>query len=110
VQDAHFTAIGAVSSATLAWLDVPKKMYHRIAVPQQVEVVSLIGDIAGYNGKPVVHMHAVLARQDGTTVGGHVFELHVNPTLEVFMTVETSPLRKRADDASGMKLIDPTKP
>jgi predicted DNA-binding protein with PD1-like motif len=110
VQDAHFTAIGAVSSATLAWLDVPKKMYHRIAVPQQVEVVSLIGDIAGYNGKPVVHMHAVLARQDGTTVGGHVFELHVNPTLEVFMTVETSPPRKRADDASGMKLIDPTKP
>jgi uncharacterized protein len=107
VEDAHFTGIGAVSGATLAWLDVPKKIYHRIAVPEQVEVLSLIGDVATFNGKPVVHMHAVLGRSDGSTVGGHVFELNVNPTLEVFMTVNTTALKKRPDDASGMKLIDP---
>lgn len=107
VQDAHFTAIGAVSSATLAWLDLPKKNYHPIPVSQQVEVLSLVGDIAGFNSKPVVHMHAVLGKSDGTTVGGHVFELNVDPTLEVFMTVDSTPLQKKPDDASGMKLIDP---
>ena len=107
VEDAHFTAIGAESAATLAWLDLPKKIYHRIPVTQQAEVLSLIGDVAMFNGKPIVHMHTVLGKSDGTTVGGHVFELHVNPTLEVFMTVNTTPLKKRADDASGMKLIDP---
>jgi predicted DNA-binding protein with PD1-like motif len=108
IEDAHFTAIGAVSSATLAWLDLSKKMYHPISVPEQVEVLSVIGDIATFNGKPIVHMHAVLGRHDGSTIGGHVFELNVNPTLEVFVTANTTPLRKRADDASGMKLIDPT--
>jgi predicted DNA-binding protein with PD1-like motif len=107
VSDAHFTAIGAVSGATLAWLDIPKKMYRRIAVTQQVEVLSLIGDIAVFNGVPVVHMHAVLCKPDGSTVGGHVFELITNPTVEVFMTVNTTPLTKKADDVSGMKLIDP---
>jgi predicted DNA-binding protein with PD1-like motif len=107
VSDAHFTAIGAVSGATLAWLDLPKKMYRRIAVTQQVEVVSLIGDIAAFNGVPVVHMHTVLSKPDGSTVAGHVFELIGNPTVEVFMTVDTTPLAKKADDASGMKLIDP---
>ena len=107
VSDAHFTAIGAVSGATLAWLDIPKKMYSRIAVTQQVEVVSLIGDIAVFNGVPVVHMHAVLCKPDGSTVAGHVFELISNPTVEVFMTVDTTPLKKKADNASGMKLIDP---
>jgi predicted DNA-binding protein with PD1-like motif len=107
VSDAHFTAIGAVSGATLAWLDIPKKMYSRIAVTQQVEVVSLIGDIAVFNGVPVVHMHAVVCKPDGSTVAGHVFELISSPTVEVFMTVDTTPLRKKADDASGMKLIDP---
>jgi len=107
VSDAHFTAIGAVSGATLAWLDIPKKMYRRIAVTQQVEVVSLIGDIAVFNGVPVVHMHAVVCKPDGSTVAGHVFELISSPTVEVFMTVDTTPLRKKADDASGMKLIDP---
>lgn len=108
VQDAHFTGIGAVSGATLGWLDLPKKSYHRIAVTEQVEVLSLIGDVATFNGKPVVHMHAVLGRSDGSTVGGHVWELNVNPTLEVFMTVNSTPLKKRPDDASGMKFIDPT--
>lgn len=108
VQDAHFTAIGAVSSATLAWLDLSMKLYHRIPVTQQVEVLSLIGDIATFNGKPVVHMHTVLGKPDGSTVGGHVFELNVSPTLEVFLTVNTAALKKRPDDPSGMKLIDPT--
>jgi hypothetical protein len=108
IEDAHFTAIGAVSGATLAWLEPTKKIYHRIAVTEQVEVLSLVGDVATFNGKPIVHMHAVLGKSNGGTIGGHVFELNVNPTLEVFVTVNTAPLRKKADEASGMKLIDPT--
>jgi len=107
VEDAHFTAIGAVSGATLAWLDLPQKLYRRIPVTEQCEVLSLIGDIATFNGKPIVHMHTVLGKSTGATIGGHVFELNVDPTLEVFMTVNTTPLKKRPDEASGMKLIDP---
>jgi predicted DNA-binding protein with PD1-like motif len=109
VGDAHFTGIGAISSATTAWLDLEKKMYHPTVTNQQVEVLSLIGDIAAFNGKPVVHMHAILGRRDGTTVGGHVWELNVNPTVEVFLTANTTPLAKRPDPDSGLKLIDPTK-
>ncbi len=107
IQDAHFTAIGAISSATLAWLDPANKVYHRIPVNEQAEVLSLIGDVTTFNGKPIVHMHAVIGRSNGTPIGGHVFELNVNPTLEVFMTVNTTPLKRRPDDASGMKVIDP---
>ena len=107
ITDAHFTGIGAVAGATLAWLDPAKKIYHRIPVGQQVEVLSLTGDVATFDGKPVVHMHAVLGKPDGSTAGGHVFELHVNPTLEVFITVNTTGLKKRPDADSGMKLIDP---
>src|SRR5258708_7887202 len=57
---------------------------------------------------PIVHMQAVLGRPNGTPRGGHVFELNVSPTLEVFMTVNQTPLKKRPHDAFGMKLIDPT--
>ncbi len=107
IADAHFTGIGAVKGATLAWLDIPHKNYHPLPVAEQVEVLSLVGDIAQFNAKPIVHMHAILGRRDGTTIGGHVFELFVNPTLEVFITVNTTPLNKRPDDATGMKVIDP---
>jgi len=108
IADAHFTAIGAVNGATLAWLDPSKKIYHRIPVTEQVEVLSLIGDVATFNDKPIVHMHAVLGKPNGSTIGGHVFELDVSPTLEVFLTANTTTLKKRPDDASGMKVIDPT--
>ena len=108
IADAHFTAIGAVRSATLGWLDLNSKVYRPIPVTDQCEVVSMIGDIALYNGKPVVHTHVVLAHRNGTTTGGHVWELHVNPTLEVFVTANTVPLQKKPDEASGMKFIDPT--
>ena len=107
VTDAHFTGIGAISSATTAWLDLDRKMYHPTVTSEQVEVLSLIGDIAAFNGKPVVHMHAILGRRDGTTVGGHVWELNANPTVEVFLTANTTPLGKRPYPNSGLKLIDP---
>jgi uncharacterized protein len=107
VMDAHFTGLGAVSSATTAWLDLSKKMYRPTVTNEQVEVLSLIGDIAAFNGKPIVHMHAVLGHRDGHTTGGHVWELNVNPTVEIFLTANTTPLGKRPDEASGLKLIDP---
>ena len=109
IEDAHFTGIGAVRGAMLGWLDLRLKQYHAIPVTSQHEVLSLTGDIAAFNGKPVVHTHAVLGGPDGSTVGGHVFELAVEPTLEVFLTANTLPLQKKADPASGIKLIDPEK-
>ena len=108
VGAAHFTGIGAISGALVGWLDLSAKAYHPIHVDEQVEVLSMMGDVATFNGKPVVHAHLVLGRHDGSTVGGHLWEAHVNPTLEVFVSVDPVGLKKKADDASGMKLIDPT--
>ncbi len=70
-------------------------------------MLSLTGDIAALKGKPIAHMHAVLGKPDGTPIGGHIFALNVNPTLEVFVTVDETPLAKRPDSESGMKVIDP---
>jgi uncharacterized protein len=108
VGDAHFTGIGAVSSALTAWYDLDRKLYHPLPVNEQVEVLSMIGDIATFQSKPIVHTHVVLGKRDGTTAGGHLFEARVNPTLEVFVTADDTPLNKR-DDPSGLRLIDPTK-
>ncbi len=107
VEDAHFTGIGAVSSALTAYFVLDRKLYHPLPVNEQVEVLSLIGDIATFDGKPIVHSHIILGKHDGSTVGGHLFEAHVNPTLEVFITIDDTPLQK-ANDPSGLKVIDPT--
>jgi len=108
VTSAHFTAIGALRGATLAWFSPERKMYQKIPVEGQLEVASMIGDIAVFNGKPVVHTHMVVGLADGTARAGHVLEAHVWPTLEVMVTVEPNAMRKSLDPETGLSLIDPS--
>ena len=108
VTSASFTAIGAFSQITVAWFDNGRKEFKLIPIKQQVELVSMIGDIALSGEQPVVHTHVSVASSDGTVRGGHLINAFVFPTLELFMTVYSTPLRKRLDEATGLKLIDPS--
>lgn len=105
---AHFTAIGAFSDAVIKYFDWERKDYLPIPVREQVEVASLVGDVAlGPDGKPALHAHVVLGRRDGSAMAGHLGEAHVRPTLEVVLTESPTHLRKRHDPASGLALIRP---
>jgi predicted DNA-binding protein with PD1-like motif len=104
-QAAQFTGLGAVSDAVLAFFNWDTKQYERIPVPEQVEVLALTGDIAVAGGEPKVHAHVVLGRRDGQTIGGHLMEAHVRPTLEIALTVSAVPLVRRRDPESGLDLI-----
>jgi predicted DNA-binding protein with PD1-like motif len=103
---ASMTAIGAFSGATLGYFDVQKSEFEKIPVEEQVEVLSLIGDIALNEGEPELHAHVVLGRRDGTTRGGHLLEAHVRPTLEVVLVESPDHLQKRTDEETGLALID----
>jgi predicted DNA-binding protein with PD1-like motif len=107
VTSAHFTAIGALSGATVGWFDPQRKMYKKIPIVGQHEVIGMSGDIALYQGKPVVHTHMVVGSSDGTMRGGHVLDAYVSPTLEVMVTVDPIAMQKRFDPATDLTLIDP---
>ena len=107
VTSAHFTAIGALNGATLGWFDPQRKMYKKIPIQGQVEVIGMSGDIALYQGKPMVHTHMIVGTSDGTTRGGHVLEAYVSPTLEVMVTVDPVTMQKRFDPETDLTLIDP---
>ncbi len=103
---ASLTAIGAFSGATLGYFDMESKAYKKIPVEEQVEVLSLVGDIATKeDGEPQVHAHVVVGRSDGTTRGGHLLEAHVRPTLEVILVETPKHLRKQTDNETGLALI-----
>jgi predicted DNA-binding protein with PD1-like motif len=103
---AQFTAIGAFSRAVLGYFEPERKDYRRIPVPGQVEVVSLLGDIALKGEEPVVHAHAVLGGPDGSARVGHLLEGYVWPTLELILEESPRDLRKRVDPETGLALID----
>ena len=101
----HFTAIGAFADVVLGFFDPDTKQYSKIPVREQVEVLSLLGNVAQHRGEPKVHAHAVVGKRDGTAHGGHLLEAHVRPTLEVIVTESPAHLRRRHDPESGLALI-----
>jgi predicted DNA-binding protein with PD1-like motif len=106
IAGAHFTAIGAFSDVGLGYFDLEKKDYLQNRVNEQVEVVSLLGDIALDKGEPKIHAHVVVGKRNGAAMGGHLLEAHVRPTLELVLHRSDEQLKRKFDPASGLALID----
>ncbi len=107
IVSAHFTAIGALEHCTLGYFDWQKKDYQHIPIHDQVEVLSLVGNIAEQDGKPKLHAHLVVGMRDGTAHGGHLIKAKVRPTLELVLAESPKHLKRKFDPASGLALIDP---
>jgi predicted DNA-binding protein with PD1-like motif len=102
----QLTAIGAFSDVTLGYFDWEQKDYKKLPFREQLELLSLIGDVSlDENGKAKVHSHVVLGRADGSTLGGHLLEAHVRPTLEVIVTESPAHLQRHYDSDSKLGLI-----
>jgi uncharacterized protein len=105
---AQITGIGAFSDVVLQYFDWEKKEYLKIPVREQVEVASLIGDIAqAPSGEPSLHIHLVVGKRDGSAAAGHLGDGHVRPTLELVVVESPTFLRKKKDPETGLALIRP---
>jgi predicted DNA-binding protein with PD1-like motif len=102
----QFTAIGAFSELTLGFFVLEKKDYNHIPIREQVEVLSLIGDISEGEKGPKIHAHVVVGKMDGSAHGGHLIEARVMPTLEVILTESPKHLHRKLDPEIGLALID----
>jgi predicted DNA-binding protein with PD1-like motif len=106
LRAASLTGIGAFAGVTLGFFDHARRDYRRRVIREQVEVVSLIGNIALDRGEPRVHAHIVVARSDGGALGGHLLGGSVEPTLEVTLVEAPATLQRKTDPSTGLALID----
>ena len=104
---AHLTAIGAFERVTLGFFEFEKKEYKKIQIGEQVELMSLVGNIArGEGGTPKIHAHVVVGKSDGTAHGGHLLEAFVRPTLEVVVVESANHLCRKMRPELGVALLD----
>ncbi len=102
----YFTALGSFSNATLGFFERERKDYKRIEIEEQVEVMSLFGNIArAESGEHKLHAHVVIGKSDGTAHGGHLLKAHVWPTLELFLTETSENLQRKVDEETNLPLI-----
>ncbi len=107
IRAASFVALGAFSRAVVGYFYWEKKKYQPIPIDGQVEVITLVGDIAENDkGEPDLHAHTVLGLSDGSTRGGHLLEGHVRPTLEITISETPAHLKRRMHPDINVALID----
>lgn len=102
----QITAIGALSEVTLGYFNLEKRDYKHIPLKEQVEVLSLVGNVATDKNKPKIHAHIVVGKSNGSAYGGHLIEAYVRPTLEVIIQETPEHLWRKPDPATGLALID----
>jgi predicted DNA-binding protein with PD1-like motif len=106
---AHLSAIGAFQRVTLGFFEPTRREYTPIVIEQQVELLSLVGNIAQDDkGQPTLHAHVVVGKSDGTAYGGHLLEASVRPTMEIVIVESSQYLRRRMRDDVGAALLDLT--
>ncbi|HEX5155235.1 MAG TPA: PPC domain-containing DNA-binding protein [Parafilimonas sp.] len=105
LKASQFSAIGAFRKTTLGFFDFSIKDYKKTEIDEQVEVLSIAGDISLYEDKIQVHAHTVPGKSDGTAYGGHLLKGFVHPTLEIILTESPGYLERKMDKDSHIPLI-----
>ena len=99
------SGIGAVNEATMGYFDTNTKQYYSRDYAGIYEIANLSGNISTHDGKPYLHIHAVLAGEGGTAFGGHLNRAVVSATCEVFIRVLDGQVGRSFSKEIGLNLI-----
>ena len=105
VSICQFTAIGAFSETVVGFFDFSLKDYKKIFFDEQMEVLTLSGDISLFKDGYKIHAHVILGKEDGSAHGGHLIKATVHPTLEIILNESPAYLQRQIDDETGLALI-----
>jgi len=105
IEGAEVRAIGAVDKASVGYFLREEKRYDVKEFDGNMEVVSLLGNLARTDAGMFVHAHIALGRPDFSLVGGHLVEATVSVTMEVFLRPVPAGLERDLDPRFNLKLL-----
>ncbi|MBR2822292.1 MAG: DUF296 domain-containing protein [Clostridia bacterium] len=104
IRFAQVDAIGASEHAVIGVYDLTTQEYNRESCAGFCEITNLSGNVTTVHNEPYIHLHATLADQQNRIHGGHVLELTVGATCEMFIRVIDAPVGRIHDDLLGINL------
>lgn len=105
IKGGFFHALGAVTSVELACYHLDRKEYTYKKLDEELEIVSLTGNVAIVDNKPVIHMHGVVSDKNFQCFGGHVKSAVIGATCEMYITDFEKEVTRKMDEEIGLKLL-----
>ncbi len=97
--------IGAAAEVILAYYNLETKTYEDHQFKEDLEIVSLLGNIAILNNKPMIHLHGSFGTSTLAVRGGHVKKLIVSATCEITVQIFKKSIERKPDEATGLYLL-----
>jgi hypothetical protein len=105
IAGGFFYGLGAGTDPEVAFYDMVKKKYLTKRFKGDLEVLNVTGNISKSGKDTVIHQHITLGKRNFEAVGGHLMNMRVGGTLEIFLTI-TPPLKRSKDAATGLNLLE----
>ncbi len=104
IRLAQVSALGAADHAVIGVYDLREQQYHREELDGFMEITGLTGNVTTVNGEPYLHLHGTMADANHVIHGGHVLEMRVGATCEMFVRVLDGEVTRSRDEALGINL------
>jgi hypothetical protein len=104
ISGGWLSGIGAASEVELGYYDLERKDYDRLRMEGDVEIASASGTLGLVDGRPFVHLHAVVSDRRCETRGGHLFRAVAAATLEFVIFAAETPIERTMDEATALNL------
>jgi len=98
------SGIGAVSEAQIGYFNAETKSYEKKSFQENMEIVSLKGNISFKDNEVFPHLHVVLSRRDFSAFGGHLFAGTVYAFEFEVITFEDKSFIREFDSDTGLFL------
>lgn len=101
------SGIGAAVWLEVGAYSLDKKDYNFQRFDEPMEIAHLQGDLTWNDDQPFWHIHGSFSARDLKTVSGHVQDLEVGATCELFLhTIFGDRLSRVKSEDIGLKLLD----
>ena len=106
IEAATFSAIGACGEATVCFYNLQTKKYEDTELKENLEIISLIGNVSVLDFKPLVHAHVTLGDSGLNVRGGHAKKLVVSATCEMSLQKFKGWIERKFDEETGLNLMN----
>lgn len=97
--------IGAINEATYSVYDQKAKKYIKFNKTEEMEILSLSGNVSLFDDKPMVHAHITLSDKDGKAFGGHLMAGTKIYSAEIYIQeLSGDPKIRKNDKATQLSL------
>lgn len=105
IECGFIQGIGAVEQATFSIYNQKEKKYTKITKNEEMEILSLSGNVSLFDDRPMTHTHITLSDAEGKTWGGHLMAGTKVFAAEIFIQELTGDNKSRKKDkTTGLSL------